>query len=134
MAYSFSRCVLNINGDEISGFDSGDDTISFAQSVDDVTVTVGNSGTMFVAHNPDKSGTVTFNLQQDSKSNSTMKTLLAAQRAFSGVPIVVNFTDPDNNELIAGANGVIMRGADRTFGAGHNGVTWLITVETLIEV
>ena len=73
--YSFQDTVVLVNGVEITGWADGDDVIGIKRRVDSVSDKMGASGEMMVSVSADRSGEISFKLQQTSSSNKYLNQL-----------------------------------------------------------
>jgi len=96
---------------EVTGYGSGDDTISAERATDGATHVMGADGSMAVAISTDKSGTVTFKLLQTSSSNRYLLQRYAAQEAGPGsfVPVNLNVKDVHRQDVIIGIAGYLKK-------------------------
>lgn len=129
--YSFQDIVLLIQGVEMTGFDSGDDTIQLARLEDSASHDIGSDGEMTVSLSADRSGEVVFRLKQSSSSNSFLSGLITAQENGAFVPVFVQMKDTRNNDLGSGTQGYIPRPSDMTRGTNAGSQEWRIVVERL---
>ena len=129
--YSFLNTIVLVQGFEIIEWDEGDDVINIERREDSAIDVVGADGTMTVAISADKSGVMSFRLQQTSPSNATLDALINAQENGAFVPIFVQFKDTEGNDLASGTQGYIRKKPALTRGRGHNGQLWEIVVERL---
>lgn len=130
-SYTFLNTIVLIQGQEITEWDEGDDVINIERRVDSAIDVIGADGTMAVALSADKSGVMSFRLQQSSSSNTFLSGLLNAQENDLFVPIFAQFKDTGGNDLASGTQGYIRKFPTLTRGAGLNGQLWEIVVERL---
>lgn len=129
--YSFLDTLLLVNGVEISGFDEGDDVISLTRLNDSASHKIGTDGEMTVSISADRSGQVSFRLQQTSDSNLYLSGLINAQENGAFVPIFIQFKDTRGGDLGSGTQGYIRKPADMIRGNKANSGQWDIIVERL---
>jgi len=129
--YSFLDTLLLVNGFEMSGFDEGDDVITLARINDSAAHTVGTDGEMTVSVSADRTGTVTFRLNQSSASNAVLSGLITAQENSAFVPVFIQFKDTSGGDLGSGTQGYINKPADMVRGANAQAQEWVVTVERL---
>lgn len=131
--YSFQDTVMIINGVEITGWAEGDDVIGVKRRTDSVSDVVGAGGEMMVSISADKSGEVTFKLQQTSSSNRYLNKIMQRMEAAGSrfVPVSVLFKDTYRQDLASGTVGYITKPADMTRGAKAQNQEWKIVVERL---
>jgi hypothetical protein len=129
--YSFLNTVVLVNGVEITGWAEGDDVIQIDRRNDSISDVVGADGEMTIAISADRSGTMTFNLQQSSTSNAFLSALVAAGENGAFVPVSLLFKDLNGNDLAAGTKGYFTKPAPITRGTGVNGQEWVCVVENL---
>lgn len=131
--YSFQDGVLLVNGVEITGWAEGDDVIQVKRRTDSISDKVGAGGEMMISISADKSGEITFKLQQTSSSNKYLMGLLALAEAGNQTFIPINALWQDNyrRDVATGTVGYIKRPADVTRGAQANNQEWTIVTERL---
>jgi hypothetical protein len=129
--YSFLNVVLLVNGINITGFDEGDDVISLERINDSASHVVGTDGEMTVSISADRSGTVTFRLNQSSDSNQYLSGLVSAQENGVFVPIFIQFKDTRGGDLGSGTQGYINRPSNMVRGTNSQPQEWTVTVERL---
>ena len=129
--YSFLNTVLLVNGVEINGFDEGDDVISLERLTDSGAHVVGADGEMSVSISADRSGSVTFRLNQTSDSNKYLSGLITAQENGVFVPIFIQFKDTRGGDLGSGTQGYIPRPANMVRGVNSQPQEWMVVVERL---
>lgn len=129
--YTFLNTIVLVQGQELTEWDEGDDVINIERRVDSAIDVIGADGTMTVAISADKSGVMSFRLQQSSASNLFLSGLLNAQENDVFVPIFVQFKDTGGNDLASGTQGYIRKFPTLTRGTGLNGQLWEIVVERL---
>ena len=131
--YSFQNTVVIVNGVEITGWADGDDVIDIKRRTDSASDKVGADGKMMVSISADKSGEITFKLQQTSSSNKFLMALTALQEAAGTnfVPVTVLFQDTYRNDMAAGTVGYLKKPADMTRGTQAQNTEWVIVVERL---
>lgn len=131
--YSFNNTVMLVNGVEITGWDEGDDVIQIKRRSDSASDKVGAGGEMMVSLSSDKSGEITFKLQQTSSSNKYLNSLCALQEggAKTFVPVNTLFQDTYRQDLATGTIGYIKKPADMTRGAKATSQEWVIVTERL---
>lgn len=132
-AYSFQNTVVIVNGVEITGWAEGDDVIDIKRRTDSASDKVGAGGNMMVSISTDKSGEITFKLQQTSSSNKYLNGLLQLQEAAGAIftPVRVLFQDTFRQDLASGTVGYLKKPADMQRGAQGNNQEWTIVVERL---
>jgi hypothetical protein len=132
-AYSFQNTVVIVNGVEITGWADGDDVIEIKRRVDSASDKVGAGGNMMVSISADKSGEITFKLQQTSSSNKYLNGLLQLQEAAGAqfTPVTVLFQDTYRQDMATGTVGYVKKPADLGRGAQGNTQEWTIVVERL---
>jgi hypothetical protein len=88
---------------------------------------------MMVSISTDKSGEITFKLQQTSSSNKYLNGLLQLQEAAGAIftPVRVLFQDTFRQDLASGTVGYLKKPADMQRGAQGNNQEWTIVVERL---
>lgn len=129
--YSFTNTVLLVNGVNIDGWADGDDVITAERAVDSALSRVGAYGEMTVAVVGDRSGTITFNLMQNSDSNTYLSGIVLAMENSAFVPVFVQWKDLAGGDLISGTQGFIHRPSTLIRGVGVNVNEWMITTERL---
>lgn len=129
--YSFLNVSLLINGVEISGYAEGDDVIQVARREDSASDVVGADGEMSLSVNANRSGTVTFRLQQTSDSNAYMSSLINAAEAAVNPVVTVQMTDVNTGDLAQGSKGYVTRPADMARGSQSSDQEWVVVVENL---
>ena len=129
--YSFLNVSLLINGVEISGYAEGDDVIQVARREDSASDVVGADGEMSLSVNANRSGTVTFRLQQTSDSNAYMSSLINAAEASVNPVITAQMTDVSTGDLAQGSKGYVTRPADMARGSQSSDQEWVVVVENL---
>ena len=129
--YSFLNTILLVNGVTIEGFDEGDDTIILDRINDSAAHVIGTDGEMTVSISADRSGTVTFRLNQSSDANAYLSGLITGQENGAFVPIFVQFKDTKGGDLGSGTQGYINRPATMTRGTNSQPQEWVVTVERL---
>lgn len=132
--YSFAKSFLLVNGVDIDGYDEGDDVITLRRLTDNSNHVIGADGIMTVSFHPDRSGEVIFRLNQASDANGFMSALVTAQEANTLVPIEVQFTDLNGQDLISATTGYIPRPADVVRGLNTQSQEWRIVVEKLVMI
>jgi hypothetical protein len=122
-----------VNGVEITGWAEGDDVIDIKRRTDSASDKVGAGGNMMVSISTDKSGEITFKLQQTSSSNKYLNGLLQLQEAAGAIftPVRVLFQDTFRQDLASGTVGYLKKPADMQRGAQGNNQEWTIVVERL---
>jgi hypothetical protein len=133
-AYSFQNIVVLINGVELTGWADGDDVIDVKRRTDSASDKVGAGGSMMVSLSTDKSGEVTFKLQQTSSSNKYLQGLMALQEsglASQFTPVNVHVQDTFRQDLATGTVGYLKKPADMTRGAAGATQEWTVVVERL---
>ena len=131
MAYSFRDTILLVNGEQIVGFDNGDDIISFQRNEKSVKYVVGGDGRMSPYLGSDRTGTIEFKLLQNSESNKYLYELSRAQESGEFAPVFVQFTDYSQLDLVSGTQGFIESPAPVRRGEAPNAHEWVIVVERL---
>lgn len=129
--YSFLNTVLLVQGVEIGGYDEGDDVITLARRVPSANSKVGTDGEMTLSISADRSGEITFRIEQVSDSNTFLSALVAAQENGAFVPIALQFRDIKGNDLVSGTQGYLEKPADMSRGTNSNAQEWKIVVERL---
>lgn len=130
-SYTFLNTIVLVQGQEITEWDEGDDVINIERRVDSAFDVVGADGSMTVSLSADKSGEMSFRLQQTSASNLFMSGLINAQENDLFVPTFVQFKDIGGNDLASGTQGYIRKFPTLTRGSNLNGQLWQIVVERL---
>lgn len=132
-AYSFNNTVVIVNGAEITGWADGDDVIDVKRRVDSASDKVGAGGNMMVSISTDKSGEITFKLQQTSSSNKFLNDLMQRQEASGAlfVPVSVLVQDTYRRDQASGTVGYLKKPADMQRGSAGNNQEWCIVVERL---
>ncbi len=129
--FSFLNIILLVNGVPIEGFDEGDDVITLERINDSAAHKVGTDGEMTVSISADRSGTMTFRLNQSSDSNLFLSGLIIAQENGAFVPIFAQFKDTKGLDLASGTQGYIQRPANMVRGTNSQPQEWVIVVERL---
>ena len=130
--YSFLNVSLLVNGVEISGYAEGDDVIQVARREDSTQDVVGADGEMSLALNANRSGTVTFRLQQTSNSNAYLSGLVnVGEVGGLGTTVTVQMIDVESGDLAVGTKGYITKPADMARGSNSNAQEWVLVVENL---
>jgi len=129
--YSFLDTVFLINGVDLSGWDEGDDVIDMQRLGDSAAHVIGAMGEMTVSLSADRSGELTFRLQQGSASNVYLSGLIAAQENGAFVPIFAQFKDTRGNDLASGTQGYITKPAGMKRGVNAQSQEWKVVVERL---
>ena len=132
-AFSFANTILLINGVEITGWAEGDDVIKIERSNDSASHKIGAGGEMMVSLSTDKSGKVTFKLQQTSSSNVFLSKLCNLQDGGveTFVPVNVKFQDTYRQDTAEGTVGYITKDAPIQRGAQAGETEWSVNVERL---
>lgn len=132
-AYSFQNTVVVINGIELTGWAEGDDAIDIKRRADSASDKIGAGGEMMVSVSADKSGEMTFKLQQTSSSNKYLNSLCQLQESNGAdfTPVHVLFQDTFRQDLASGTVGYVKKPADIQRGAQGNNQEWTIVVERL---
>lgn len=130
--YSFGKTVLLINGVEITGYDEGDDVITIRRLNDNSSHILSADGVMTVSFSPDRSGEIIFRVNQASDINGLLASLVLAQEQNVLVPISVQFTDLNGNDIMSATDGYIPRPADVIRGVKSQANEWRIVVENLV--
>ena len=130
--YSFGECSLLINGVAIEGYDEGDDVITIRRLNDNSSHILSADGVMTVSFSPDRSGEIIFRVNQASAINATLSSYVTAQESNVIVPITVQFTDLNGNDLMSATEGYIPRPADVVRGLNSQAQEWRIVVERLV--
>lgn len=130
--YSFAKTNLIINGVPISGYDEGDDVITIRRLNDNSSHILSADGIMTVSFSPDRSGEIIFRVNQASDINGLLSALVLAQEQNVLVPIAVQFTDLNGDDLISATTGYIPRPADVVRGLNSQAQEWRIVVENLV--
>ena len=131
--FSFSNLVTLINGVELSNFAEGDDVITIMRRNDSASDSVGADGKMMVSISSDKSGELTFKLQQTSPSNKFLMGLIALQEngADTFIPVNVLVQDTFRKDLATGTVGYIKKFPDVQRGHVAGVQEWTIVTERL---
>ena len=131
--FSFSNLVTLINGVELSNFAEGDDVITIMRRNDSASDSVGADGKMMVSISTDKSGEMTFKLQQTSPSNKYMMGLVALQEngADTFIPVNVMVQDTFRKDLATGTVGYIKKIPEMQRGNVAGVQEWTIVTERL---
>lgn len=131
--YSFQNTVVLVNGVEITGYSEGDDVIRINRRSDSASDKMGADGSMMVSISADKSGEITFKLQQTSGSNKYLMSLCALQEggAKTFVPVNVLFQDTYRQDLATGTVGYIKRPPELSRGHQAGDQEWTIVTERL---
>ena len=131
--FSFSNLVTLINGVELSNFAEGDDVITIMRRNDSASDSVGADGKMMVSISSDKSGELTFKLQQTSPSNKFLTGLIALQEngADTFIPVNVLVQDTFRKDLATGTVGYIKKLPDVQRGHVAGVQEWTIVTERL---
>ncbi len=129
--YSFANVTTLVNLVQITGFADGDGVID-VEFPETATSTIGADGKMVVSLSADKSMKATLKLQQTSKGNRYLNSLLTPGRVFGPkmfVPIMLSVKDAYRNDLIIGARGFITKPPRVTRGVEANDVEWSFQFE-----
>lgn len=131
--YSFLNVVALVNGLEIQGWADGDDVIKVSRRVDSASDKVGAAGEMMVSISADKSGEISFSLQQTSASNKYLMGLCSLQEngAATFIPVNLLIQDTYRNDLATGTVGYIKKPADFNRGDKAANQEWVIVTERL---
>lgn len=130
--YSFGKTVLLVNGVQITGYDEGDDVITIKRLNDNSSHIISADGVMTVSFSPDRSGEIIFRVNQASDINGLLSSLVLAQEENVLVPIAVQFTDLNGEDLVSATEGYIPRPADIVRGLNTQANEWRIVVEKLV--
>lgn len=130
--YSFEKNILLINGLVVSGYDEGDDVITVRRLNDNSAHILSADGIMTVSFHPDRSGEIIFRLNQASDFNGFMSSLVTAQEQNILIPIAIQMTDLNNDDLLSATTGYIPRPADVIRGLNSQAQEWRIVVEKLV--
>lgn len=130
--YSFEKNILLINGLAVSGYDEGDDVITVRRLNDNSAHILSADGIMTVSFHPDRSGEIIFRLNQASDFNGFMSSLVLAQEQNTLIPLTVQMTDLNNDDLLSATTGYIPRPADVVRGLNSQAQEWRIVVEKLV--
>lgn len=132
-AYSFQNIVVLVNGVELTGWADGDDVVAVKRRVDSASDKVGADGKMMVSISADKSGEITFKLQQTSSANKYLNDLAHRQEAGVSqfVPVTVLVQDTFRQDLATGTVGYLKKPADVQRGEKGSTQEWAIVVERL---
>lgn len=130
--YSFGKTILLINGVQVTGYDEGDDVITMRRINDNSSHILSADGVMTVSFSPDRSGEIIFRVNQASDINGLLSSLVTAQEQNVLVPITVQFTDLNGNDIVSATEGYIPRPADMTRGLNSQSQEWRIVVEKLV--
>lgn len=120
-----------INGIEVTGWPEGDDVIMCERLNDSAEHIIGVDGAMTVSISMDRSGTITFNLMQNSESNAALTSLITGQENGAFIPIFVQVKNTQGGELVSGTQAYLQRPANIQFGKNLGPVTWVIVAERL---
>jgi hypothetical protein len=130
--YSFKDIIVLVNGLEITGWASGDDSIKVSRREDSASDEVGAGGDMMVSISANRSGEFTFKLQQTSSSNKMLLALMTQQEDIKDwVPITVSTKDSYRNDIATGLQGYIKKPAEMQRGEKGQNQEWAIVVERL---
>jgi len=129
--YSFGNTIVLIQGQEITEWDEGDDTINIERRADSAIDVMTNDGLMVVALSTNKSGVFSLRLMQTSASNAFLNGLLNAQENGVFTPTFCQFKDTRGKDLASGTQGYIRKAPPMARGAGLNSQLWEIVVERL---
>jgi len=129
--YSFLNVSLLVNGVEIGGYDEGDDVITLERLADSAAHVISADGIMSVSLSADRSGTLTFRLNQTSSSNAFLSALVSSQENGLFIPVFMQLKDVVGNDLGIGTQGYIPRPSMMTRGVNSNAQEWAIVVESL---
>ncbi len=130
--YSFGNTNLLVNTVPITGFDEGDDVVTFRRLNDNSSHILSADGIMTVSFSPDRSGEIIFRVNQASDINGLLSSLVSAQEQNVLVPIAVQFTDLQGNDIMSATAGYIPRPADVVRGLNTQANEWRIIVENLV--
>ena len=130
--YSFGKTNLLINSVPITGYDEGDDVITMRRINDNSAHILSADGVMTVSFSPDRSGEIIFRVNQASDINGLLSSLVTAQESNVLVPVSIQFTDTNGNDLITATEGYIPRPADVVRGLNSQAQEWRIVVEKLV--
>lgn len=130
--YSFGKTILLINGVQVTGYDEGDDVITMRRLNDNSQHIISADGVMTVSFSPDRSGEILFRVNQASDINGLLSSLVTAQEQNVLVPITVQFTDLNGNDIVSSTEGYIPRPADMIRGLNSQSQEWRIIVEKLV--
>ncbi len=130
--YSFGKTILLINGVEITGYDEGDDVITVRRLNDNSSHILSADGIMTVSFSPDRSGEIIFRVNQASDINGLLSSLTIAQEQNVLVPIAIQWTDLNGNDIMSATDGYIPRPADVVRGLNSQANEWRIVVEKLV--
>lgn len=129
--YLFGKTLLLVNGVPVEGYDEGDDVITMRRLNDNSSHIISADGVMTVSFHPDRSGEIVFRVNQASDINAFMSSLVTAQEQNVLVPITVQFSDLNGDDLVSATTGYIPRPADLNRGLNSNSQEWRIIVENL---
>lgn len=131
--YSFQDTVVLVNGVEVTGWADGDDVIGIKRRNPSLSDKIGASGEMMVSVSADRSGEITFKLQQTSSSNKYLNQLCELQEAAGSrfVPVTVLLQDTYRKDTATGTIGYITKPADMNRGVTAQNQEWTIVVERL---
>jgi hypothetical protein len=130
--YSFGKTILLINGVQVTGYDEGDDVITMRRLNDNSAHVLSADGVMTVSFSPDRSGEIIFRVNQASDINGLLSSLVTTQEQNVLVPLTVQFTDLNGNDIMSATAGYIPRPADVTRGLNSQSQEWRIVVEKLV--
>lgn len=134
--YSFLNILVLINGIPLTGWSEGDDVIEVQRREDAFMDQVGADGRMIGYQNANRSGSLTFRLQQQSEGNLLMSNFFGIQEGQLGqyVPINVTMKNIASGEMAQGTFGYVTKPAEMRRGTGVNSQEWTVVVEQLDQL
>ena len=132
--YSFLNYLVTINGVPVTGWAEGDDVIQVSRREDAFADNVGADGKMIMYQTANRTGEITFKLQQQSEGSILLNALYGQQEAWKGqnAPVTITMTNlADPKDSVIGANCYVKKPADVTRGTGINANEWTVVAETL---
>lgn len=130
-SFSFLNVSLLIQGQEMTGWPDGDDSIIAERLSDSAEHVIGNDGAMVMFVTNDRSGTLTFKLLQNSRSNELLTALITAQENNAFVPVFVQMVNTQGGEFVSGTQGYLKRPSNLQFGRKLVPVEWTVVCERL---
>ena len=136
--YSFYNVDIVIDGINMDGFADSNSIIQAARSAAQHAKVMDARGKMTAITSADKSGIITFDLQQTSDSNAYLqaRALESHNTGTSGnsatfIPVQAFINDKMGTTLVTGVNGIITMQPAIVRGTGLNMVTWLFEFEQI---
>jgi len=129
--YSFADVSFFVQGNEITGYDDGDDVITLDRLNDSASHIMGLGGKMTVSLSDDRSGSAVFRLMATSNDNIIMTQLISSQENGLFIPIFAQMKDNRNKDLGSGTQGYILKPAPMTRGRNVQAQEWTIVLERL---